>query len=154
MEARPPALSKPIIENTTLDRKRATKTNKGDSNEIIRNKINCDNEIVTSVNNRIKSETKNIENNNKEESKPKFGGKIKLKSERENGKTRVGKNPNYFNQIYNDSNLSQKAKNVQNPNISPSKEIPSWFSISIHNRFQILENFTQKNAGQGRKWRY
>ena len=113
----------------------AKKANKEDNNEIIRHKINCDNEILTSVNNRIMSETKNIENNNKEESKPKFGGKIKLKSERENGKTRVGKNPNNFTHIYNNSNLSQKAKNVQNPKTNPSKQIPSLFSIPIHNRY-------------------
>ena len=47
--------------------------------------------IQTSVNNQIKSETKDIENN-KKELKPKFGGKIKLKSERENGKTMIGRN--------------------------------------------------------------
>ena len=37
------------------------------------NEINSNNKILTSVNNRIKSETKGIENNNKE-SKPKYWG--------------------------------------------------------------------------------
>ena len=58
MEAKPNSLPKPIIENTTLDKKKATKTNKEDINEIIENKINCDNKTSTSGNNRIKSETK------------------------------------------------------------------------------------------------
>ena len=80
MEARPHSLPKPIIENTTSDSKKATKTNKEDSNRIMENKINSNNKILTSVNNRIKSETKGRENNT-EESKPKFGGKIQLKSQ-------------------------------------------------------------------------
>ena len=55
MEAKPHFLPKPIIENTTLDKKKATKTNKEDINKIIENKINCDNKTSTSENNRIKS---------------------------------------------------------------------------------------------------
>ena len=126
---------------------------KEDSNEIIENKINCKKKIHTSVNNRIKSETKGIENNNEEESKPKFGGKIKLKSEKENSKTVVGRNPNDFTPIPNDSNLFQKAKNVQNRKTNPYKEIPSLFSIPTHNRFQILENPTlqTQDSNENRK---
>ena len=90
MEARPHSLPKPIIENTTSDRKKGTKTSKKDGNEISENKMN--HKIQNSVDNRIKSETKGIENNNKE-LKPKSRGKIKLKSERENSKTIVGKQP-------------------------------------------------------------
>ena len=71
------------------------------------NKIYSNSKILTSVNNRIKSATKNIENNNKE-SKPKFGAKLKLKSERENGKTMVGRNLNDSTQTDHDLNLSQK----------------------------------------------
>ena len=39
MEARPHSLPKPIIENTTSDRKKAQKTSKEDSNGIMENKI-------------------------------------------------------------------------------------------------------------------
>ena len=95
MEARPHSLPKPIIENTTSDKKKATKTNNEDNKKIMENKINSNNKILTIANSRIKAETKGIENNNKK-SKPKFGGKIKLKNQRENGKTAVGRNPNDF----------------------------------------------------------
>ena len=71
------------------------------------------NKIQTRVDNRIKSETKGIENNNKE-LKPKFGGKIKLKSERENSKTVVGRNLNDFNQANENLGPYQKTRNVQN----------------------------------------
>ena len=145
MEARLHSLTKPSLENTTSGREKATKTSKEDSNGIMENKINSYNKILTSVNNRIKSETKGAENNNKE-SKPKFGGEIKLKSVRENGKSVVGRNPNDFTQTqtYNNSNLSQKVKSVKNAKANPYKDIPSLFSIPIHNRFQILENHTLK----------
>ena len=46
MEARPHSLPKPIIENTTSDRKKATKTNE-DSKGIMGNKINSNNKIQT-----------------------------------------------------------------------------------------------------------
>ena len=64
MEARPHSLPKPIIKNTKSDRKKAAKTSKEDSNGISAKKMNS--KIQTSVNNRIKSETKSIENNKKE----------------------------------------------------------------------------------------
>ena len=89
------------------DRKKATKTSKEDSNGIIENKINSNNKILTSVNNRIESETKFIENNYKK-LKPNFGGKLKLKSGRENGKAVVGRNLNDFTQTNADLNPSQK----------------------------------------------
>ena len=54
----------------------------------------------------------------------------------------VGKNLNDFIQVGDDSDLCQKAKNVQNLKENPYKDIPSLFSIPIHNRFQILENPT------------
>ena len=141
IEARPHSLRKPIIESVASDKKKAIKINKEDAYEIIENRINGDNKILTRVNNQIKSGMKYVENNNKE-LKPKFGGEIILKSETEYGKIMVGKNPNDFTQKYKDSNLSRKAKHVQNPKINPYKGIPSMFSIPIYNRFQILENRT------------
>ena len=93
----------------------------------------------TSVNNRIKSETNDIENNNKQ-LKPKFGGKIKLKSERENGKTMIGKNLNDFNQTKENPDPPQKTQNIQNSKENSNKEIPILFSIPVYNRFQILDN--------------
>ena len=74
MEARPQSLPRPIIESITSDKRKATKTSKGHSSEINENKLNS--KIQTRVSNRTKSETKRIENDNKE-LKPKFGGKIK-----------------------------------------------------------------------------
>ena len=144
MEAKPHSLLKPIIDNTTLDKKKATKTNEEDINEIIENKINCDNKISTSGKNQIESETKGIKNNNKEV-RPKFGGKIKSKSERENGKTMIGRNLNDFNQAKENPGPSQETKNVRNPNEKPNKEIPSLFGIPIYNRFQIQENINLQN---------
>ena len=88
------------------------------------------------MNIRIKSETKNIENNNKE-LKPRFGGKIKFKSERENGKTTIGRNLNDFNQAKENPGPSQKTRNAQNPKENFNKEILSLFSIPIKN----LEKF-------------
>ena len=111
VEASPDSLPKPIIENTTSDRKKATKTSKEDNDKIMENKINSNNKILTGVNNRIKSGTKGIESSN-EESKPQCWRKIKLKTERENCKTMVGRNLNDFIQTDHDLNLSQKAKNV------------------------------------------
>ena len=96
MEARPHSLPRTMIESVASDKRKARKTSKEDSSGISENKINCDNKISTSGNNRIKSVAKSIENNNKEV-RPKFGGKIKLKSERENGKTMIGRNLNDFN---------------------------------------------------------
>ena len=107
MEAVPHSLPKPIIENTSSVRNKLTKTSKEENDKIMENKINSNNKILTSVNNRFKSGMKGIENNNKE-LKPKFGGKIKLKSERENGKTMLGRNLNDFVQADNDSNLPHK----------------------------------------------
>ena len=80
MEVRPHSLPQSIIENTISDRKKATKTSKENSNGISENEMNG--KIQKNVNNRIKSETKGIENNNRGESKPKFESKIKFKSER------------------------------------------------------------------------
>ena len=98
MEAKPHSLSKPLIENTTSDKKKATKTSKEDNNKTMKNKINSNNKILTSVNNRIKAKTKSIENNN-EELKPKFWGKIKLKSRRKIGKTVVGRNRSHITRL-------------------------------------------------------
>ena len=152
MEIRLHSLPKPIIENTTSDRKKAPKTSKGDSNGISENKWNS--KIQTSINNRIKSETKGIKKNNKE-LKTKFGGKMKLKSEEENSKTVVGRNPNDFNEANENSGPSQKTKDVKNPKTHPYKEIPGLLSIPIHNRSQILENLTlqtqDNNENQGCK---
>ena len=89
MESMPHSLPKPIIENTTSDRKKATKTSKENSNGISENEMIS--KIQKNLNGRIKTGTKRRENNNKE-SKPKFGAKIKLKSGRENDKTMLGKN--------------------------------------------------------------
>ena len=52
-------------------RKRRQKKSKEDSNGIMENETNSNNKILSSVNNRIKSETEGIENDNKE-LKPKF----------------------------------------------------------------------------------
>ena len=139
MEARPHSLPRPIIEKVASDKRKATKTSKNDSNGISENKLNS--QIKTSANNQIKSETKDIENNNKE-LKPKFGGKIKLKSERENGITTIGRNLNNFNQAKENPGPSQKTKNVQNPKENTNKGIPGLFSIPIYNRFQIVDNPT------------
>ena len=150
MEARPHFLPRPIIESMASDKRKATKTSKEDSSRISENKLN--NKIQTKAKNQIKSETKNIENNNKE-LKPKFGGKIKLKSERENGKTTIGRNLNNFNQAKKNPGPSQKTKDVQNPKENPNIEIPNLFSIPIYNRFQILANLTPQtqdnNENQG-----
>ena len=70
-EAKPHSLSRPIIESVASDKKKATKTSKEYSNGIMENEINNNNKILISVNNRIKSETEGIENDNKE-LKPKF----------------------------------------------------------------------------------
>ena len=146
------SLPKAIIEYTTSDRKKSIKTNKEISNEIMENKINSNNKILTSVNNRIKVEIISIENNTKK-SKPKFGGKIQLKNERVNGKNVVGRNTNDFTQTYNDSNLSQKTKNVLNPKANPYKEISSLFSLPTYDRFKILENPTlqTENSNENRE---
>ena len=66
----------------------------------------------TNVNNRIKSETNYLENN--KQLNPKFRGKIKLKSERENGKTMIGRNLNDFNQTKENPGPPQKTQNIQN----------------------------------------
>ena len=129
----PHSLPKPIIESTISNRKKTTKTSKEDNDKIMENKINRNSKILTSVNSGIKSEMKSIENNN-EESKLKFGGKIKFKSKRENVKTVVGRNLKDFIQAGDDSDLSKKEK--------PYKDIPSLFSIPTRNRFQILKNST------------
>ena len=139
MEARPQSLPRPIIESITSDKRKATKSSKKDSSGISENKRNR--KTQTSVNNRINSEKNRIENNNKQ-LKPRFGRKIKLKSERENGKTIIGRNLNDFNQNKENPAPFQKSQNVQNPIINPYKEIPSLFSIPTYNRFQILENPT------------
>ena len=78
MEARSHSLSKLIIENTTSYWKKATKTSKEDSNGIMENKINSNNKILNSLNNRIKSERKGIANNTTK-LKLKFGEKNKIK---------------------------------------------------------------------------
>ena len=56
----------------------------------------------------------------------------------------LGKSLNDFTQTDDDLNLSRKAKNVQNLEANPYKDIPSFFSISIPNIFQILKNPTYK----------
>ena len=95
MEARAQSLPRPIIESIISDKRKATKTNKEYNREVNENKLNG--KIQTSVNKQTKSETKGIENDNKE-LKPKFEGKIKLRSERENGKTMIGRNLKDLNQ--------------------------------------------------------
>ena len=139
MEARPQSLPRPIIVSVISDKRKATKTSKEHSSEINKNKLNS--KIQTSVNNRTKSETKGIENDNKE-LKPKFGGRIKLKSERENGKTMIERNLNDLNQANENRSPCQKTQNTQNSKENSNKEIPSLFSIPVYNRFQILDNFT------------
>ena len=54
----------------------------------------------------------------------------------------VERNLNDFTQTYNDSNLSQKSRNVQNSKANPFKVIPSLYSNPPHNRSQILDNPT------------
>ena len=49
------------------------------------------------------------------------------------------------------TNLSQKAKNVQNTKTNPYKEIPSLISIITQNRFQILENPTLQTQDSNEK---
>ena len=58
IETSPHTLPKPIIENTTSNRKKASKTSKEDSNKISENKINCGNKIE------ISNETTEIRNKN------------------------------------------------------------------------------------------
>ena len=139
MEARPQSLPRPIIESITSDKRKITKTSKEDSSGISENKMNS--KTQTSVNNRIKSEKNDIENNN-EKLKPKFRGKIKLKSERENGKTMIGRNLYDFNQTKENPDPPQKTQNIQNSKENSNKEITSLFSIRVYNRFQILDNLT------------
>ena len=54
----------------------------------------------------------------------------------------IGRNLNDFNQGKENPGPSKETKNVQNPKENPNKEIPSLFSIPIHNKFKILENPT------------
>ena len=54
----------------------------------------------------------------------------------------IGRNLNNFNQAKENPGPSQKTKDVQNPKENPNKEIPSFFSIPIYNRFQIMKNPT------------
>ena len=150
-EATPHFLSRPIIESVASDKKKARKTSEEDSNGSMENKINSNNKILTSVNNRMKSETEGTENKNKE-LKPNLEGKIKLKSVGENVKTVVGRNSKDFIPTDHDLNPSQKAKkNVQNPKVNRYKEIASLFSIPTHNRFQILENPTLQTEDSNNK---
>ena len=54
----------------------------------------------------------------------------------------IGRNLNDLNQANENPSPSQKKKNTQNSKENSNEEIPSLFSISVYNRFQILDNFT------------